>query len=423
MQGRVLKRGVFARAGVGVRVSVLALVVLAAGVLAGCGGSSSPSAGTAAGVPSSPAAAAQASASNVDAVARVATTPIAKSSYEHWLSVEKALGVTHDPSHQALGFLITSDWVLAEAAARGISVSAAEVKQRLAQIERQSFPQAGSLRKFLARSGESDADLLARVRVELLESRIAAKVTAGKSGSQSKAVLVGFQQAFKHRWKGDTTCGAGYVMEDCSEYRGGPENLTVAGSSSNSSSGRSGSGSAGHSASGSTASSSNSSSSSSGEVYSRPGSFAITSPAFERNGSIPAQYTCDGAGVSPPLQWSNVPSKAAAFVLFVIDDTATGPASGVRWIVGDISPTAQGVAAGGTPAGGIVGSDTQGHGGYGGICPAHGKTSTIEFVLYALSKKIPLSPGFQPAVAEREYGAGKLLLGEPAVTYAVYHRP
>lgn len=47
----------------------------------------------------------------------------------------------------------------------------------------------------------------------------------------------------------------------------------------------------------------------------------------------------------------------------------------------------------------------------------------MEFVLYALSKKIPLTPGFQPSVAEREYGAGKLILGSSAVMYAQYHRP
>jgi len=31
--------------------------------------------------------------------------------------------------------------------------------------------------------------------------------------------------------------------------------------------------------------------------------------------------------------------------------------------------------------------------------------------------------GFQPAVAESEYGRGHDLLGSAAVTYAVYHRP
>ena len=145
---------------------------------------------------------------------------------------------------------------------------------------------------------------------------------------------------------------------------------------------------------------------------------AISSSAFERDGALPAQYTCAGANISPPLQWQNVPAKAAALVLFAIDDTTPGAAGGIRWIVGDIDPTSKGVAAGQTPAGGIVGTNTQGHAGYGGICPPHGKTATIEFVLYALRKKIPLTPGFQPTTAESEYGAGKLLMGSAAVTYA-----
>ncbi len=440
MRERVLRGGVFARVRVYPLACVLALATLAVGLLAGCGGGSSTTSASAAAasssstkVPSYLGVSAQGHTSSAVAVARVSDMEIAKSSYAHWLSIEQALGVSDDPSHQALGFLITSDWVLGEAAARHLAVSEAEVKQRLAQIEHQSFPKAGSVQKFLAKSGETEADLLARVKVELLESRIAAQVTAGKSVAQRKALLASFQQAFQRHWKSYTTCVAGYVMEDCVEYKGKPENLTAASSSSSSSSGSSAAGSSGsssggastgHSASGSASSSAGTSGvSSGGEVHSSPGAFAIASPAFELNGAIPAQYTCDGADVSPPLQWSNVPAKAAALVLFVIDDTSTGSASGIRWVVGDINPTSKGVAAGATPEGGIVGSDTQGHSGYGGICPPSGKTSEVEFVMYALSKKIPLTPGFQPSVAEQEYGAGKLILGSSAVSYAEYHRP
>lgn len=51
-----------------------------------------------------------------------------KSSYENWLAVEEALGAAvGDLIHQALGFLITSQWVLGEASAMGVSVSDAEV--------------------------------------------------------------------------------------------------------------------------------------------------------------------------------------------------------------------------------------------------------------------------------------------------------
>ena len=391
----------------------LGVLVLAAGLLGGCGGGGSSSTTiTTSLVPSSPAASTHASSSSADAVASVAGVPIAKSSYEHWLAVEKAGGTSTNDGHRALSFLITSQWVIGEAAARGISVSDAEVKQRFAQISKQSFPKAGSLQKFLAKAEETEGDLLARVKVELLESRITAQVTKGKSGAQAKSVLASFQKAFQEHWKIYTTCKPAYVMEDCSEYKGKPENLAATSSASSS-----------RSSSSSPSSSTSARSSSSGELPpARPGAFAITSSAFEDNGELPKQYTCDGANISPPLEWKNVPAKAAALVLIMIDDSATGPASGIRWFVGDINPSSKGVAAGQTPEGGIVGSDTQGKSGYGGICPPTGKTSTIQFTLYALSKKIPLTPGFQPNVAENEYGSGKLLMGEAAVTYATYTR-
>ena len=394
----------------------MAILAALAGVLVmGCGGGSSTA--TTSTVPNSPAASTQGSASSVDAVALVSATPISRASYEHWLAVEKALGSGANPSHEALAFLITSEWVLGEAAARKISVSEAEVKQRFGRIKQQSFAKAGTFAKFLAKSGETEGDLLARVRLELLQSRIVAQVSAGKRGSQGKTALASFERAFQRHWRGYTTCKPGYVMEDCSEYKGAPEKLTAAGSSARGSASSSSAPRAARSSAGGAAGSS-------GELPApAPGMMAISSPAFARNGEIPKQYTCDGAGVSPPLEWRNVPAKAAALVLFVIDVGSAGSTGGIRWIVGDIDPGNGSVAAGQTPAGGIVGSDTQGKSGYGGICPPHGKTGTIELVLYALRKKIPLSPGFQPAVAEREYGAGKLLMGEAAVTYAVYHRP
>jgi hypothetical protein len=205
----------------------LALALLTLALLAGCGGSSGAPSTSTSSIASSTSPRAS-SASGVAAIATVSGAPIARSSYEHWLAVEKALGSATNASHKTLGFLITTQWVRAEAAARGIAVSEAEVKRRLTQIEQQSFPKAGALQKFLSRSGESEADLRARVKVELLESRIAAKVTAGKSAAQRKALLTSFQQAFQQHWKRYTTCAAGYVMEDCAEYKGGPEGLNAA---------------------------------------------------------------------------------------------------------------------------------------------------------------------------------------------------
>jgi len=388
-----------------------ALSLLSIGLLAGCGsGSSTP----APAVPASPAAVASAkgTAATTGAVAYVSGTPIPKAGYQHWLAVETALGAAGSPSHQALGFLITSEWVLGEASARHIGVSEAEVKQRYAQLVHQSFPKSGSLQKYLAKSGETEADLLARIKVELLAAKIAAKVTAGKSPAQHAALLSAFENNFHAHWKAYTDCKAAYVMEDCKQYKGKPENLTAASSKTSG---------AGASARSSSASG-NSSSSSSGEVYSRPGAFSVSSPSFERNGAIPAQYMCSGAGRSPALSWEKVPAGAAELVLFVIDDSSSGSSGGIRWIVGGIDPSSKGVAAGQVPPGGILGTNTAGKAGYSPICPAKGKSDTVELVMYALKKTIPLSPGFRPAQAESEYGSGKLVLGEAAVTYGIASR-
>ena len=105
----------------------------------------------------------------------------------------------------------------------------------------------------------------------------------------------------------------------------------------------------------------------------------------------------------------------------MIDDNSSGSSGGIRWIVGGIEPTPRRRRR--PCAGrGIVGTNTAGKAAYSPICPARGKSDTIEFVMYALKKTIPLSPGFQPSTAESEYGGGKLLMGSAAVTYGIASR-
>jgi phosphatidylethanolamine-binding protein (PEBP) family uncharacterized protein len=292
-------------------------------------------------------------------------------------------------------------------------VSDHEVGEHLEKLIRRSLPKQGQLASFYAKSHETKNDLLARVRVELLTSRIAAQVTAGKSSeAQRKATLAAFERRFQAHWKKVTDCMRAYVMEDCKQYKGAPENLTSPQASNGSS----------HAASSGGRSGGSSSSSSNGEVYTAPGAFNVSSSAFERNGAIPTEYTCDGKGISPPLQWEKVPAKAAELVLFVIDDNNARSNGGIRWIVGGIDPKSTGVAAGKVPPDGIVGTNTAGKAAYGPICPDRGHTDTIEFVMYALRKPISLSPGFSPTLAEHEYGSTKDILGSAAVNYAVYHR-
>jgi phosphatidylethanolamine-binding protein (PEBP) family uncharacterized protein len=141
---------------------------------------------------------------------------------------------------------------------------------------------------------------------------------------------------------------------------------------------------------------------------------AIASPAFAANELLPKAYSCEGAGISPPLRWRNVPPNAASLILYVIDTSQEGRRGGIRWVVADIDPHSKGVGAGKVPEGGVVGANAEGKAAYAPVCSAKG--GWIEFQLYALSKRASLSPGFQSSEAQAKYGH---ILGS-ATTYNVY---
>ena len=63
----------------------------------------------------------------------------------------------------------------------------------------------------------------------------------------------------------------------------------------------------------------------------------LTSPAFQNDQTIPAKYTCEGTGVSPPLAWQGVPARAKSLVLIEDDGTQrTVPADEVIDTMGEI---------------------------------------------------------------------------------------
>ena len=55
----------------------------------------------------------------------------------------------------------------------------------------------------------------------------------------------------------------------------------------------------------------------------RFGNMKLSSSAFEDDEAIPSEYTCDGADVSPPLTFSDVPENTKSFVLIVFQRAFT----------------------------------------------------------------------------------------------------
>jgi Raf kinase inhibitor-like YbhB/YbcL family protein len=127
-----------------------------------------------------------------------------------------------------------------------------------------------------------------------------------------------------------------------------------------------------------------------------PMTLTLTSPAFAEKGSIPAKYTCDGPGVSPPLRWSGVPSAAKSLALVVDDPDAPDPkapkTTWVHWVVYDIPPSAtalpEGASAGGLPAGARQGLNDWKKPEYGAACPPVGRHRYVH-KLYALDTALP----------------------------------
>jgi phosphatidylethanolamine-binding protein (PEBP) family uncharacterized protein len=108
---------------------------------------------------------------------------------------------------------------------------------------------------------------------------------------------------------------------------------------------------------------------------------------------ISAHYTCDGADVSPPISWSHVPSNTVEIDLFLFNLAPVHNKLYADWAVAGLSPKLRGLSAGQLPPGAIVGRNSRGQTTY-SLCPPKGPLVRYAFLMYALPKKIPVSPGF-----------------------------
>jgi Raf kinase inhibitor-like YbhB/YbcL family protein len=126
-------------------------------------------------------------------------------------------------------------------------------------------------------------------------------------------------------------------------------------------------------------------------------SLTITSTAFASGAAIPAQYTCDGNDISPPLQWSGVPQGTQSLALILDDPDAPG-GTFVHWVLFSMPATTTGLAEGSAPggalpAGSVEGINDFGNLSYGGPCPPPGSNHRYYFRLYALDTALTLAAG------------------------------
>jgi Raf kinase inhibitor-like YbhB/YbcL family protein len=136
-------------------------------------------------------------------------------------------------------------------------------------------------------------------------------------------------------------------------------------------------------------------------------SLTLVSPAFPPNGEIPAAHTCDGANMSPALEWSGAPAGTRSLALIVDDPDAPDPRAPTRtyvhWVLYDIPPSVTGLPAARPAAGDSRdGLNDWKQRGYGGPCPPVGRHRYF-FKLHALDTMLgdlhaPTKDGLEQAM-------------------------
>lgn len=124
----------------------------------------------------------------------------------------------------------------------------------------------------------------------------------------------------------------------------------------------------------------------------------ITSNAFREGEDIPIQFTCDGANISPPLSWSDVPIEAQSLALLMNDPDAP-KGTFTHWVLFNLPRDADGLSEDVPAEEALANSARQctnsfGNIGYGGPCPPPGHGSHRYFFrLYALDAELSLNKG------------------------------
>jgi Raf kinase inhibitor-like YbhB/YbcL family protein len=134
---------------------------------------------------------------------------------------------------------------------------------------------------------------------------------------------------------------------------------------------------------------------------------SLTSPAFAAGQPMPKKYTCEGAEISPPLQWSGVPANAKSLALIVDDPDAPDPKAPQRvfshWVMYNIPTTTTSLAEAASgkniPSGAVEGSNDQNRVGYHGPCPPIGRHRYF-FKLFALDDSLPAGQPLTKAALE-----------------------
>jgi hypothetical protein len=121
-----------------------------------------------------------------------------------------------------------------------------------------------------------------------------------------------------------------------------------------------------------------------------PRTMSVSSEAFSQN-ILPQRYTCHGASINPPLDWSGAPANTKSLAI-VVDDSSAPITPFIYWLVFDIQPGTTDIQEGARPTGAKQALNSKGTMSYDAPCPS-GHSHWYRFTVYALNRELNLPNG------------------------------
>ncbi len=117
----------------------------------------------------------------------------------------------------ALGELLDSIWLQAQAKEMGVSVTPREVSAELAKLKKQSFKSGAEYQHFIDESHYTQADIDERVKIQILSTQIQDRLGDRATGKRAKQrAFADFIKRYNNRWKSRTVCAPAFVIARCS---------------------------------------------------------------------------------------------------------------------------------------------------------------------------------------------------------------
>ena len=126
---------------------------------------------------------------------------------------------------------------------------------------------------------------------------------------------------------------------------------------------------------------------------------------------LPASYTCHGAKINPPLNWSGAPPGTKSLAL-IVDDSSAPITPFIYWLVFDINPGATDIEERSLPTGARQALNSAFTATYDAPCPS-GHRHSYRFTIYALRTTLNLPNGAPlqsawTAIAAATIGRGRI---------------